>query len=129
MSDKALQSVQQENRLFPPPEGFARQAFPDAAALQRLREQANRDPQAFWAAQASAELQWQHPFTQVLDDSAAPNYRWFIGGRLNVSYNCLDVHLKTRRDATALVFEAEGGEVRRISYGELHAEVCRFANA
>src|SRR5690606_20368786 len=88
-----------------------------------------RDPQAFWAAQARAELAWHRPFTQTLDASAAPNYGWFTDGQLNVSFNCLDVHLAARRDHTALVFEPESGKSRRISYGELHAEVCRFANA
>ncbi len=77
---------------------------------------------------ARAELQWQQPFTQTLDESAAPNYRWFTDGKLNVSWNCLDVHLAQRRDHLALVFEAEDGSVRRLTYGQLHAEVCRFAN-
>ena len=59
----------------------------------------------------------------------APNYRWFTDGKLNVSCNCLDVHLAQRRDHDALIFEAEDGSVRRLTYGQLHAEVCRFANA
>ncbi|MGH8322587.1 MAG: acetate--CoA ligase, partial [Steroidobacteraceae bacterium] len=65
----------------------------------------------------------------TLDDSSAPNYRWFTDGRLNVSYNCLDVHLAERGEKTALIFEGEPGDVRRLSYRELHAQVCRFANA
>jgi acetyl-CoA synthetase len=129
MSDKSLQSVMQEHRLFPPPESLARHAYPDAESLQRLHEHARSDPAGFWAAQARSELQWQQPFTQVLDDSQAPNFRWFTDGKLNVSWNCLDVQLATRRHDAALIFEAEGGAVRRLTYGELHAEVCRFANA
>jgi acetyl-CoA synthetase len=129
MSNPSLQSVQQEHRLFQPPDGFARNAFPGNAALQRLREHAARDYEGFWAEQAHCELRWHKPFTQVLDESAAPNYRWFADGKLNVSYNCLDAHLETRRHAPALVFEAESGETRRITYGELYVEVCRFANA
>ena len=64
-----------------------------------------------------------------LDDSRAPNYRWFTDGQLNVSYNCLDVHLAERGHKTAIIFEGEPGDVRRLTYRELHAEVCRFANA
>jgi acetyl-CoA synthetase len=129
MSEKSLQSVMQENRLFPSPQSFARGAHPGAAELAQLHEHARRDPEGFWAAQARSELQWQQPFTQVLDASQAPNFRWFSDGKLNVSFNCLDAQLPTRRDAPALIFEAEGGAVRRMTYGELHAEVCRFANA
>ena len=65
----------------------------------------------------------------TLDDSKAPNYRWFTDGQLNVSFNCLDVHLEERGHKTAIIFEGEPGDMRRLSYRELHAEVCRFANA
>jgi acetyl-CoA synthetase len=129
MSEKSLQSVMQEHRLFPPPQSLARHAYPGVAELARLQEHARRDHQGFWAEQARSELLWHKPFTQVLDDSQAPNFRWFTDGRLNVSWNCLDAQLATRRDDAALIFEAEGGAVRRLTYGELHAEVCRFANA
>jgi acetyl-CoA synthetase len=129
MTDKALQSILHEDRLFPPPATFARSAHPGAQALQQLHEQARRDPPGFWAGQARSELHWHRPFSEVLDDSKAPNFRWFADGRLNVSWNCLDAQLATRRDAPALIFEAEGGAVRRLTYGELHAEVCRFGNA
>ncbi len=74
-------------------------------------------------------MHWHKPFTEVLDASQVPNFRWFADGELNASYNCLDLQLATRRDAPALVFEAEGGAVRKLTYGELHADVCRFANA
>ena len=103
-SDATLQSVMTEKRLFPPPDSFARDAGLDAAALQRLHDEAARDPEGFWAARAREELQWHRPFTQTLDASKAPNFRWFADGELNVSYNCLDVHLAERRDHTALVF-------------------------
>ena len=76
-----------------------------------------------------SELTWHTPFTVRLDDREAPNYRWFSDGRLNASYNCLDVHLAERGHKTAVIFEGEPGDVRRLSYRELHAEVCRFANA
>ena len=72
---------------------------------------------------------WHAPFSVTLDESRAPNYRWFSDGHLNVSYNCLDVHLAERGHKTALIFEGEPGDVRRLSYQELHAEVCRLGNA
>ncbi len=125
---KSLESILSENRSFPPAAAFAAAAHPNASELAALRDQAQRDPTAFWADMARRELQWQRPFTQTLDESSAPNYRWFTDGRLNVSWNCLDAHLAQRRDHTALIFEAEDGSVRRLTYGELHAEVCRFAN-
>ena len=129
MGDKSLESVLTENRSFPSPSRFAAAAHPDAAALARLHALAQQDPQAFWAQQAREQLAWKRPFTQVLDESRAPNFRWFADGTLNVSWNCLDAQLAGRRDRTAIIFEAEGGDVRRLSYGQLHAEVCRFANA
>jgi acetyl-CoA synthetase len=129
MNEKFLQSVLHENRMFPPPEAFAGNAYPGNDALHRLRDHARRDPEGFWAEQARGELQWHRPFTQVLDSSEAPNYRWFADGQLNVSFNCLDAQLPTRRDDPALIFESEAGQQRRLTYGELHAEVCRFANA
>ncbi|HXC59156.1 MAG TPA: acetate--CoA ligase [Steroidobacteraceae bacterium] len=129
MSDQSIQSVLSETRLFPPAATFAGQAHPGAAELQRLHERAAAQPEEFWAEQARSELHWHIPFTQSLDASAAPNFRWFADGRLNVSYNCLDAQLATRRDQTALIFEAEGGAVRQLTYGELHAQVCALGNA
>ncbi len=76
-----------------------------------------------------SEIDWQRPFTVALDDAEAPNYRWFTDGQLNVSHNCLDVHLGDRGDKIAIVFEGEPGDVRKLTYAELHGEVCRFANA
>jgi acetyl-CoA synthetase len=128
MNEKSLESILSENRSFPAPAQFAALAHPNTAELAALRAQGQRDPIAFWADMARTELQWQQPFTQTLDESAAPNYRWFTDGKLNVSWNCLDVHLAQRRDHVALIFEAEDGSVRRLTYGQLHAEVCRFAN-
>jgi acetyl-CoA synthetase len=130
MSDnKRLESVLHEDRRFSPPAEFSAAAHPDAKELRQLRERAAQDHEGFWAELARRHLVWHTPFTRTLDASAAPNYRWFTDGRLNVSYNCLDTHLAERREHTALIFEAEGGAVRRLSYGQLHAGVCRFANA
>jgi acetyl-CoA synthetase len=129
MANKNIVSVLLEERSFAPPPEFTRQARLKPADVEKLREHAAKDHVGFWAELARQELHWQTPFTVALDDSKAPNYRWFTDGRLNVSYNCLDVHLAERGDKTALIFEGEPGDVRRVSYRELHAEVCRFANA
>jgi acetyl-CoA synthetase len=129
MSARSIDSSLTESRLFPPAAAFAAAARPDSQQLAQLHAAASADPEEFWAEQARKELLWHAPFTQTLDSSAAPNYRWFSDGRLNASYNCLDVHLATRRSHKALIFEAEAGLVRSLTYGELHAEVCRFANA
>jgi acetyl-CoA synthetase len=123
-----IQSVLQETRSFPPPAGFVAQARLKAADLQRLRQRAAEDHQGFWADLAREHLSWHKPFTITLDESQAPNYHWFPDGQLNVSFNCLDVHLAKRGDAPAIIFEGEQGDVRRLTYRELHAEVCRFAN-
>jgi acetyl-CoA synthetase len=124
-----IESVLNEQRSFPPPKAFVARARLRAPELKELRRQAELDPVGFWAGLARAHLHWHRPFTVTLDESNAPNYRWFSDGELNVSYNCLDVHLEARGHRTAIVFEGEPGDVRRLSYRELHAEVCRFANA
>ncbi len=96
MASKNIVSVLQEERTFAPPAGFAAQARIKRADLERLRREAAGDPGAFWARLAREEISWHTPFTVTLDDSDAPNYRWFTDGRLNVSFNCLDVHLAQR---------------------------------
>jgi len=129
MADKNIQSVLLETRTFAPPPAFAARARIKPADLESLRKRARDDHVGFWADLASQELSWHTPFTVTLDDTHAPNYRWFSDGRLNASYNCLDVHLNERGHKTAIIFEGEPGDVRRLSYRELHAQVCRFANA
>jgi acetyl-CoA synthetase len=129
MADKNIKSVLLEERTFPPPPEFTARARIKPADADRLRRRAREDHVGFWAELAAQELTWQKPFTQAFDDQDAPNYRWFTDGRLNASVNCLDVHLDERGHRTALIFEGEPGDVRRLSYRELHAEVCRFANA
>ena len=126
---KNIVSALLEERSFPPGPQFTARARIKPADLEALRRQAAQDPLAFWADLARRELVWHKPFTVTLDDSKAPNYRWFTDGQLNVSFNCLDVHLGERGHKTAIVFEGEPGDTRRLSYRELHAEVCRFANA
>jgi acetyl-CoA synthetase len=129
MADKNIQSALLETRTFAPPPAFAARARIKPADLENLRKRARDDHVGFWADLASRELAWHTPFTVTLDDAQAPNYRWFSDGRLNASFNCLDVHLNERGHKTAVIFEGEPGDVRRLSYRELHASVCRFANA
>jgi acetyl-CoA synthetase len=129
MSNPVVESVLDEQRRFAPPVDFAAAARLRAADLDALRAQAAADPVAFWAGLAQAELGWSKLFTQTLDATQAPNFRWFVDGELNVSWNCLDVHLAERGHKTAILFEGEPGDQRRLTYRELHGEVCRFANA
>src|SRR2546430_17417683 len=117
MANKNIVSVLQEERTFAPPPEFAARARIKAADLARLRKQAAEDHVGFWAELARRELKWHTPFTVTLDESKAPNYRWFTDGRLNVSYNCLDIHLAERGHKTAIIFEGERGdrsEERRV---------------
>jgi acetyl-CoA synthetase len=129
MAQKDIQSVLQEDRVFPPSAAFAKQATLKAAELQRMHAKAADDYVGFWSDLAIAEIEWHRPFTVPLDDSRAPNYRWFTDGQLNVSHNCLDVHLATRADKPALIFEGEPGDIRKLTYAQLHQEVCQFGNA
>ncbi|MFZ1155845.1 MAG: acetate--CoA ligase [Solirubrobacteraceae bacterium] len=115
-----------EVERFEPPAGFQEDALLNDPAVY---EQASSDPQAWWAKQAE-ELDWFKPWDQVLDDSNAPFYKWFVGGTLNASHNCLDRHVAAGRgERVALHWRGEAGEERDITYGELLAEVKRFASA
>jgi acetyl-CoA synthetase len=129
MAQKDIQSVLQEDRVFPPSAAFAKHATLKAAALKRMHAKAADDYVGFWADLAVAEIDWHRPFTVPLDDSRAPNYRWFADGQLNVSHNCLDVHLASRADKVAIIFEGEPGDIRKLTYAQLHQEVCQFGNA
>src|SRR5881227_791341 len=129
MADKNIESVLLEERTFPPAPTFSARAHLKPADAEALRRRAREDHVGFWTDLAAQELTWHTPFTVGLDATRAPNYRWFSDGRLNASYNCLDVHLNTRAEKTAVIFEGEPGDVRRLTYRELHAQVCRFANA
>src|ERR1700733_2869711 len=129
MTTKNIKSSLLEERTFAPAPAFTARAVVRPADAEKLRQHAREDNVGFWMQLAARELSWQTPFMVGLDDSKAPNYRWFTDGRLNASANCLDVHLSARGHKTAVIFEGEPGDVRHLSYRELHAEVCRFANA
>ncbi|MEO1766062.1 acetate--CoA ligase [Thiobacter aerophilum] len=124
-----IESVLTETRVFQPSEAFVKQAnVSGMEAYQALCREAEQDYQEFWARRAREYVSWHKPFTRVLDESNAPFFRWFDDGELNVSYNCLDRHLASRGEKTAIIFETDDGQVSRLTYRELYVEVCRFAN-
>ena len=121
---KAFEALLQEDRVFPPPGDFAAKAHAKDDSLYRMAEE---DPDGFWAGMAE-NLDWFTPWTQVLDWKP-PYAKWFVDGKLNVSYNCLDRHLKTwRRNKAAIIWEGEPGDSRTITYDQLSREVNQFAN-
>ena len=128
MSSDNIASVLTETRVFPPSAAFSAKARLDAGKLAALRAEAEQDHVGFWANLAKKNLGWQTSFTQALDDSKAPNYRWFADGKLNASANCLDRHLLAKGDKIAIRFEGEKGDTRNYTYKQLHAEVCKLAN-
>jgi acetyl-CoA synthetase len=117
--------------VIAPPPAFAKQAAVSGMdAYHALVKQAEEDYEGFWAAQAKRLLDWQTPFTQTLNQSKAPFFTWFEDGRLNASYNCLDRQVERGLgDKTAIIFEADGGEVTRTSYAQLLSRTCQIANA
>ncbi|MBM5817297.1 MAG: AMP-binding protein, partial [Cyanobacteria bacterium K_Offshore_surface_m2_239] len=131
MPEVTIESVLQEQRLFAPPEALAARArIGSMEAYHALVAKAEADPEAFWGEFARQDLHWFAPFHTVLDWSTPPFARWFEGGTTNLSFNCLDRHLTNgRAEKTALIWEGEPGDGRSYTYRELHAEVCRAANA
>ncbi|MEW5850055.1 MAG: acetate--CoA ligase [Myxococcota bacterium] len=128
MTTPHITSVSTEKRRFPPEPEFARQAHLQERAYAALRESALSNPVAYWENQAR-NLHWFKPWHTALEWKV-PHARWFLGGELNVSFNCLDRHLDgPRANKAALIWEGEPGEVRTLTYRQLHAEVCRAANA
>ena len=122
-----IESILHEERTFAPPAEFAGRAHITAEQYESLRAEAESQPEAFWARMAE-ELHWFRRWDKVLEWEL-PHARWFVGGRTNVSYNCLDRHLETwRRNKAALIWEGEPGERRTLTYAQLHREVSRFAN-
>ena len=130
MSSDKIDSILQEERQFAPSPSFAVKArIKSIEELQALRRRATEDHAGFWGELARQEIAWHKPFQSILDSSGAPQYRWFHDGLLNVSANCLDRQLAAKGDKTAIIFEGEQGDIRTLSYAQLHREVCRFANA
>ena len=124
-----IDTVLHENRHFPPPAEFAAKArVSGMEAYHALCRQAAEDYEGFWAGLARERLSWKRPFTQVLDESTPPFFKWFADGELNVSYNCLDRHLPELANKLAIIFESDNGTVTRVTYAELHRKVCQLAN-
>jgi acetyl-CoA synthetase len=124
----SIDSVLVEDRVFPPPPDFARDAhIASLAQSQALWERARDDPEAFWAEVAQG-IEWFSPFEKVLDWNP-PHARWFVGATTNAAYNCVDRHaLGPRRNKAAIVWEGEPGDRRVLRYQDLHREVGKFAN-
>ncbi len=124
-----IQSVLNETRVFNPSDEFVKQAnVAGMAAYQAMVDASKKDYAGYWADLARRNIVWKKPFTKTLNDSNAPFYKWFEDGELNVSWNCLDRHLATQPEKTAIIFEADDGTVTKINYRDLHARVCQFAN-
>ncbi|WP_440215840.1 acetate--CoA ligase [Chromobacterium piscinae] len=124
-----LDSILKETRSFAPSEEFRRKAsISGIEAYHALCEQADDHYLSFWGDLARELITWKKPFSRVLDDSQAPFFKWFDDGVLNASYNCLDRHLASNANKIAIIFEADDGEVTRVTYSELHRRVCQFAN-
>ena len=124
-----IESLQHEDRVFNPPKEFSAKAhIKSTEELEAMRAEASTDPEKFWARMAESELDWFRKWDTILDWKA-PHAQWFIGGKTNISHNCLDRHLRTwRRNKAALIWEGEPGDARTLTYQQLHTEVCRFAN-
>jgi acetyl-CoA synthetase len=124
-----IESVLNETRLFPPAPDFVKNAnVSGMAAYQALCDEAQADYAGFWARLAREHVLWHKPFQHALDESNAPFFKWFHDGELNISYNCLDRHLKTQPNKVAIIFEADDGSVTKITYRQLYHRVCQFAN-
>jgi acetyl-CoA synthetase len=124
-----IDSTLRENRVFPPPPEFSAKAHVKSLEeYETLYKQSIEDPEKFWASVAD-DLHWFKRWDKVLDWNL-PWAKWFAGGQLNLSYNCVDRHaLGARAQKTAIIWESEPGEIRRLTYAELHVEVQKFANA
>jgi acetyl-CoA synthetase len=124
-----IESVLQEARRFPPPKGFAVHArLNSEQRYQEMWQRAKDDPGGFWGELARQELHWFQPFDKACAGTM-PETKWFVGGKLNVAYNCLDRHLATwRKNKAAIIWEGEPGDQRVLTYQDLHREVCKFAN-
>ena len=120
-----------ELTIHQPSDAFVKQATVSGmATYQALCKKAETDYEGFWAEQARRLISWKTPFTKILNQSDAPFFKWFEDGTLNASYNCLDRNIeKGHGNKTALIFEADGGEVTKITYSQLLAKTCQMANA
>ncbi len=125
----SIESVLHENRVFAPSADFVKSAnISGMAAYNALCAEASADYEGFWAKLARELLIWHKPFTKTLNEANAPFYKWFEDGELNVSANCLDRHLNTIPNKVAIIFEADDGSSKNVTYKALYHQVCQFAN-
>jgi acetyl-CoA synthetase len=124
----AIESTLHETRIFPPPAKFAEQAhIKGFAEYEEIYNKAAADPEAFWAS-AAENLHWFVKWDTTLKWEE-PHAEWFVGGKINAAYNCVDRHLETfRKNKAAIIWEGEPGETRTLTYQQLHRQVCKFAN-
>ena len=126
-----IESLLKEKRSFKPSPEFAKQATWSKKQVAEYRKLGEKSPTQFWAKMAKENVAWFAPWKKVLDWKP-PFAKWFVGAKTNVSYNCLDRHLEGpnawRKNKAAIIWEGEPGDTRVLTYGELHKEVCRFAN-
>ncbi len=124
-----IDNVLHEERLFPPSADFSQQAnIASMSDYQTLYDAAKNDPDKFWADIANQEMHWFKPFDRVVEQNGK-DVHWFAGGQTNMSFNCLDAHIAAGNgDRAAIIWEGEPGDQRTLSYAQLHAEVCKFAN-
>ena len=124
-----IESNMHEDRIFNPSEQTTKNAAINSMeSYHALCKEADNDYEGFWSKLANELLDWSKPFNRVLDESKAPFYQWFNDGELNASYNCIDRHLEKDANKTAILFEADNGDVIKVSYQDLYNRVCQFAN-
>ena len=128
MVEPTIASSLEENRRFAPPSAFSSAAWVKSKAeYDAVYRRSVDDPEGFWSEKALERLHWFEPFDRVVDWTP-PFAKWFLGGRLNAAYNCLDHHLPLRKNKAALIWEGDDGASRTLTYQQLHREVSRFAN-
>ena len=127
----SINNILEENRIFHPSKNFADNSnIRSFEQYHSLKKQALKNPAHFWESFAKSEIDWFEPFETVLDSENAPFFKWFKEGKLNITYNCIDRHIKNGLGKkTALIWEGEPGDSRKFTYNELLKEVCKTANA
>ncbi len=128
--EKTITSMMAENRVFKPPKELSKQAYiKSMAEYKKIYKRSVEDPEGFWG-ELAEQLDWYKKWDNVLKQNFEEGrHEWFVGGKLNVSYNCLDRHLRTwRKNKAALIWEGDGRESKTLTYQELYHEVCKFAN-
>jgi len=128
MTDDLIESILNESRSFAPSKDFIDRANIDKEKAEELNKQALESHTDYWATLARDQLQWFRPFSNILDESNAPNYEWFNDGEINASYNSLDLNVSKDPNKTAIIFETEGGKSEHITYKELLSRTSQFAN-